>query len=169
MSWNTKRSLSCVPYVLFRIYFALIFSFLAHDAYGEVSNGEFAVGLNTPGVGARYFLSDRFSLEAKVQYQTDVSVFGFREYFYLNPGARKLNFLLGLENSFVSFKADNADGKGFFGEFYLGGEYFLTRRFSFQLDVGPGYVYLSDDSTKLTEKGLEFVANFGLNWYFGKP
>jgi hypothetical protein len=37
-----------------------------------------------------------------------------------------------------------------------------------QLDMGAGWLGLKDDATSLTDGGLEFVVNVGVNLYFGK-
>ncbi len=136
--------------------------------YGEVAKSDFGIGVNYPGIGARYFFSDKMSLELKGQIEKDIVVVGLRGYYYFSPQAKYLLFA-GLEGDFVSFKGDDSEGTGIAGEIFVGGEYFFAKSFSVQLDLGPAFISIKDtkDTTE-SVSGLEYVVNFGINYYFGK-
>ena len=157
-------------FVLKLVLFCLLFStaLLCDYIYGEVAKSDFGIGVNYPGLGARYFLSDKISLEAKGQIEKDIFVGGLRGYYYFSPKAKYLLFA-GLEGDFVTFKGDESKGTGFAGEIFVGSEYFFNKKFSVQLDLGPAYISLKDtkDTTE-SVSGLEYVVNFGINYYFGK-
>ncbi|MFA5779950.1 MAG: hypothetical protein WC947_07415 [Elusimicrobiota bacterium] len=136
--------------------------------YGEVAKGDLGIGVNFPGLGARYFFSDKISVELKGQLETDIVVGGLRGYYYFSPEAKYLLFA-GLEGDFVTFKGDDSKGNGIAGEVFVGGEYFFAKSFSFQLDLGPAFVSLKDTKdTSESVSGLEYVVNFGINYYLGK-
>ncbi|MBI5574290.1 MAG: hypothetical protein HY919_07050 [Elusimicrobia bacterium] len=156
--------------VLKSVLFCLLFSeftFTATFVYGEVAKGNFGIGVNYPGIGARYFFSDKISAELKGQIEKDIFVGGLRGYYYFSPQAKYLLFA-GLEGDFVTFKGDDSKGTGFAGELFVGGEYFFNKSFSVQLDLGPALVSLKDDDTSESVNGLEYVVNFAINYYFGK-
>lgn len=93
---------------------------------------------------------------------------GLRGYYYFSPQAKYLLFV-GLKGDFVTFKGEDSKGTGFAGELFVGGEYFFVKSFSFQLDLGPALISLEDtkDTTE-SVSGLEYVVNFGINYYLGK-
>ncbi|MDD5686924.1 MAG: hypothetical protein PHE88_03710 [Elusimicrobia bacterium] len=142
--------------------------FFASFVFGEVSKGDLGIGVNYPGVGVRYFLSNKISLEVKGQFDKDIVIGGLRGYYYFKSVDKLLPFA-GLETNFVTFTGDDSKGTGFAGEVFVGGEYFFAKSFSVQLDLGPAYVSLKDtkDTTE-SVSGLEYVVNFGINYYFGK-
>ena len=150
-------------------FFGVVFLFVVCTCiYGEVAKKDIAVGVNFPGLGARYFLSDKISLELKGQIETDIFVSGLRGYYYFSPAAKYLLFA-GLEGDFVSFKGDDSKGTGIAGEVFVGSEYFFAKCLSVQLDLGPAFVSLEDTKdTSESVSGLEYVVNFGINYYFGK-
>lgn len=143
----------------------MLFSF--SFVFGEIGKGDFGVNINYPGLGARYFLSDKISLELKGQFETNITVGGLRGYYYFNPKSTYLLFA-GLEGDYVSFKGDVSKGTGLAGELFVGGEYFFTKSFSLQLDLGPALISLTDKDTSESVNGTEYVTNFGINYYFGK-
>lgn len=142
--------------------------FFASDVFGEVAKGDLGIGINFPGIGVRYFLSDKISLEVKGQIEKDIFVGGLRGYYYFKSKEKLLPFV-GLEADFVTFKGDESEGTGFAGEIFVGGEYFFAKSFSVQLDLGPAFISLKDTKdTSESVNGLEYVVNFGINYYFGK-
>ncbi len=131
----------------------------------SISQGKFGLGLNYPGLGARYFLTDHYCLEAKGQFEKDIVVGGLRTSRYFSSTGGLFPFI-GLEADYVHFKGAVSKGSGFAGELFAGGEYFFTKRFSAQLDFGPAYVSLKDRPTSSSVDGIEYVFNFGMNFYF---
>jgi len=133
----------------------------------EVNGGNFAVGLNYPGIGLKYFLTDKIPLELKIQTDTNVTVTGLRGYYYFNPSPC-LHLYAGLEMDTLSFTGEVSKGSGFATLLFIGGEYFLGNSLSLQLDIGPAMISLSDTDTSVSVSGMEFVANLGINYYFGR-
>lgn len=132
-----------------------------------IEKGRFAAGLNYPGLGLRYFLTDRYSLELKGQFATNIVVGGLRTYRYFAP-RHGMHLFAGLEADYVNFKGDRSKGSGAAGQLFLGGECFFMRRLSAQLDFGPAYVYLPNKQDPSSVSGIEYVVNFGINYYFGR-
>lgn len=146
--------------------FCLLLTFSC-PVYAGLAGGDFGIGLNYPGLGVRYFLSNKISLEGKGQFEKDIVVAGLRGYYYFNREAKVL-FFTGLEADFISFKGDDSEGSGFAGELFIGGETFIVKSLSVQLDFGPAFISLKDKDTSLKADGVELVLNFGINYYFGK-
>lgn len=145
--------------------FLFVFSFVLSSRAGEPRT--WALGLNYPGASLRLHLNERYALEGRFQAESGVWAGGFRGYRYFSPAGRVHPFA-GLEGDYVGFKEGDAKGSGLAGIAFAGGEYFFAPRLSAQLDVGAGWLGLKDDATSLTDGGLEFVVNVGVNWYFGK-
>jgi len=133
---------------------------------GKIAKGKIGIGLNYPGIGVRYFFTDRFSLEARGYYEKNILISGPRlsRYFGLITGVFPY---LGLEADYVSFKGEFSKGSGIFTQALLGGEYFIGRKVSVQLDFGPAYIFLKDKKYSVSVGGIEYVTNFGISYYFG--
>jgi hypothetical protein len=152
---------------IFKTALLLFFLLLPYSLVaGEELTPRWGVGLNYPGAGIRYFLNDKLSLELRGQFADDIVVGGLRGNYYFNPGANTLLFM-GVESDYVSFKGTESKGSGIAEELYLGMEFFLWSHFSLQVDFGPAFIALKDNDSSLSVDGLEYVVNFGLNWYFG--
>ena len=149
---------------LITLYFLCIGSCLLN---ADIGRGDFCIGLNYPGLGMRYFLGNRLSLEIKGQYEKDITVGGLRMNYYLKRQGAVL-FFAGMEGDYISFEGDTSKGNGYVGAIYLGGETFVAKGLSLQLDIGPAFIQVKDKDTKLKEDGVEIVANIGINYYFGK-
>lgn len=128
---------------------------------------QWALGLNYPGASLRLRLNERYALEGRFQAESGVWAGGFRGYRYF-PTLGRVHPFAGLEGDYVGFKENNAKGSGVAGIAFAGGECFFARRLSAQLDMGAGWLGLKDDATSITDGGLEFVINVGVNLYFGK-
>lgn len=138
----------------------------AADHPDSIGRGTFAAGLSYPGVGLRYFVTDRFPLELKAQAAPGVTLAGLRGYRFFSPLAGVYP-LAGLEADYVAFKGDRAKGNGFAGQVFVGGERFLFNRLSIQVDFGPAYIHLPNRTGGVSVSGIEYVLNFGINFYFG--
>ncbi|HAV43140.1 TPA: hypothetical protein DCX15_03900 [bacterium] len=128
--------------------------------------GRVGLGVNYPGVGLRIGLSQRFMFEARGQFGEGVSTYGGRIYYYLNPQGR-ICYFTGIEGALISFKGEVSEGSGYCLLALLGGEYFLAKPFSFQLDLGPVYIHIKDKETALSKSAFDYVVNLGLNLYLG--
>ena len=146
-------------------------AFLDAPAHGQISNndigkGTFAAGLNYPGLGFKYFLSDDYALEVKGQGQNGDDVAGLRGYRYFRPDSKVFLFV-GVEADYVRFRGAVGQGSGYGGEVFGGAEYFVAAHVGVQADIGPAYVSLRDAATALSADGIEYVMNVGINYYFG--
>lgn len=135
--------------------------------YAKDTKGNIGINLNYPGVGIRYFFSPFFSMEAKGQFESDVTVGGLRGYIYFTPHA-PVRLFTGLEGDYCSFKGEVSKGQGYAGQFFVGGETFLSKRLSLQMDIGPAYISLEDKDTKVKTSGIEYIVNMGITFYIGK-
>ena len=131
-----------------------------------VSPGEFGVGLNYPGVGARYILSKRMGVEARGQVGKDIFIGGGRGYWYFKQYPR-IALFTGAEFDYIRFKGRLTKGSGFaFGPFG-GGEFFVFKAVSLQLDMAPMVIALKDQASNKEHTGFDVILNIGLNLYFG--
>lgn len=144
-----------------------VFTSTAPFVFGEVEKGDIGIGVNYPGVSVKYFTSDKLALELKGQAEKNIVIGGLRGYYYFSTGKKFLPFA-GLEADFISFKGLDSKGTGFAAELFVGGEYFFGKKLSLQMDMGPAFVSLADKKTHISGRGLEYVVNFAINWYFGK-
>lgn len=48
---------------------------------------------------------------------------------------------------------------------FLGSDVSLTQYSKLNVDMGPYWIRLEDDYTRLREKDIEFVLNFGISFY----
>jgi outer membrane protein W len=148
---------------------ALLLFFLLLPYYtvaGEELTPRWGVGLNYPGAGIKYLFNDKLSLELRGQFAEDIVIGGLRGNYYFNPDSNAVLFI-GIESDYVSFKGEESKGNGFAEELYLGIEFFLLSHFSLQVDFGPAFIVLKDKDSSLSVNGIEYVVNFGVNWYFG--
>lgn len=138
----------------------------ASDFTAKGQKGAFGLSLNYPGIGMRYFLNDQFVLEVKGQAEGGTAAGGFRAYKYFAAVERMFLFL-GIEGDYIQFKGKISRGSGAAAEFFGGLEYFVSPSISLQADFGPVYIYLKNRHEPVSVGGLEYVANFGLNLYWG--
>lgn len=147
------------------IVFVALISFCGLAA-GADDPGRFSVGLNYPGFSVRYRGGKGLIWEAKTQFDTGITVIGGRLSKYFKKEQPKLRFIKGIELDYVSFKSEETTGVGMASEAFIGGEYFVTKKLSVQLDLGPAFIFVKDNSYGLSANSLEFVANFGIYLYF---
>jgi len=133
-------------------------------ARADSIKGRIGLGLNYPGVSARYGLSNKFALELKGQFGSGVTVLGPRAYYYFGTDSKACLFA-GAEIDYVSFKGDVSSGGGIAVEPFLGGDYFISKHLTLGLDIGPAFIALSDKDTDESVSGMEFVANINITWY----
>lgn len=133
----------------------------------EAAHRTFGLDINYPGMGVRFFLSNKAALELKGQYLDDIYVAGLRGYYFIRS-VKGLNPFLGIEMDYVNYRGDDSEGIGGVAELLAGAEVFITKRLSFQADIGPAFIFLYDDEYEENVDGMEIIMNIGLNWYFGK-
>jgi len=129
--------------------------------------GDLSLGLNYPGVGLKYGLSDHVSAELRMQYDPDAQAYGLRGYWHwLGGGGRRLGLYSGLEADYVTFRHEDLSGPGYAVLGFCGVEYYVVSWLSVLLDVGPAWVGVYDPVSGVSAAGLEFVVNAGVYWYF---
>jgi len=128
--------------------------------------GTVGIDLNYPGLGIRYFTTDRLSWELRGQYEPGAPVVGVRGYYYqvFTPWAPTF---LGIEADYIANKGRYSTAQGMAGMVFLGTEVLVRRCFSVQFDFGPAWIHLKDSAYDISQSGIEYVVNFGLNYYFG--
>ena len=132
----------------------------------RIARGRLGFGFNYPGVGLRYFLLDRYALEARGQFADAVLVTGLRASRYFSPLTQVLPYF-GVEVDYVGFTSEYTKGIGYVAEAFVGGEYFVwPKHVSVQFDFGPAWLGLKDRNYDLTVSGIEFIVNFGITYYF---
>ena len=130
----------------------------------RVRAGRFGLGVNFPGVGFRYFVFDRWSIEAVGQYETGVVVAGCRFSRYIGPFGRIAPYA-GIEADFGTYKSGDISSDGMAGMVVVGVEYFIWEKFSVQADIGPAYARMTHAPTEISASGIDFVVNLGLTYY----
>ena len=157
-----------VKTLIFIIFLLTVFNGSAHAVVteGGFAEGTVGVGFNYPGIGVRYFFLDSWAVEARGQFEKDIWIAGVRLSRYFRPVTRILPYL-GIEVNYVSFKSSLTTGTGYAFEVLAGGEYFVwQQQVSVQLDFGPAYLALADRNYDVDVSGIEFIVNFGINYYF---
>ncbi len=139
----------------------------SHGLAAGVEQGSLGVGLNYPGAGVRYFLTDHLCAEVRGQYEESAYFGGARAMWYF-PGASSVYPYLGAEGGYAGYKGDAAEAGGYAVALFAGGEYFMWPNVSAQFDFGPAYVGLEDGDWSISVSGIEFAVNFGLTYYFGR-
>jgi hypothetical protein len=136
--------------------------------------GKLGIGLGYPWVSIKYGITHKFSIEVRGAFGSGINVYGVRLYYNFNPKHRidRIVIFTGLEGDYVSFNVDTGNkeekmsGNGYIGYTFLGGEYFITKRFTLNLDIGPAFISLEEDEFNLSVDGIEYVFNLGINFYF---
>lgn len=154
-----KRFLLAIIMVL------LVGSLTTSIAVADNLDNRIGIGLGNPYFSIKYGLSSRFSIEGRAAFGSGIFAGGARLYYNFNPEGRTVIFVGG-EGDYVSFDVDDVEGIGLVGYGFVGGEYFITRRFTFNLDIGPAYIFLKENQLDFDEHGLEWVFNLGINYYF---
>ena len=145
----------------------LTVAFSSSRAGAEDIGGRFAVGLNYPGVSVKYGFNSMLALEGRYQSDSNIGVMGPRLYCVLKQ-YNNINLIAGMEADYVTFTGQVSKGTGYAAEVFIGGECFINHNLSFQIDIGPATVSLSDSATSQSISGLDTVLNMGVNYYFGK-
>ncbi len=152
-----------MKYKTFKI---LIFSLLAVNIAGNCSGeGETAISLGYPYVGVKHNLSRSVSLEGRYAAGSGINVFAGRVYWNSAGRGRDILFT-GLELGGISFNTYDIKGSGFEGGIFGGLEHFISDRISLLGDFYPVFIALKSDDYR--GSGIEFVVNFGFNFYFGE-
>jgi hypothetical protein len=127
--------------------------------------GKWGVEVNYPGVGIKYAMAKNVNVvEVKAQFSKNIRVGGLRYYRYLE--GEKTRLFVGAEGDYISFKGEEVKGKGFAISNFVGIERFLDF-FSMSVDVGPVYIRIKDDESKISESGIDFLLNISITCYIG--
>ena len=150
---------------LFNVILVFVVLFSSVSLYAEKKR--YAITLNYPGIGFKYIKNETIGFEGKIQAEEGVTLLGGRGYYFFN---KKHNILpsAGIELDMVTFTGELSKGTGFTLEVFGCGEYFIKDSISVQFDLGPVIIMLSDKNYDVSDTGLEFTYNLGINFYFGK-
>jgi len=130
----------------------------------RIAGGRIGVGVNFPGAALRWFVVDRFAVEAKFQYEKTTMAGGPRMYLYI-ASLENLFPYIGIEGDYGKYKDEKVESVGYAAGAFVGGEVYLFRRLSLQCDFGPVYVSLKDRELSIQSGGMGFMVNFGLTFY----
>lgn len=125
----------------------------------------FAVGVNYPGVSFKYLYSEKLVPEFRFQMLDKIKIPGIRGNYILSRN-NKIHLLTGLEADAILFTGEESEGLGFAVEIFGGVEYFVAKKLSLQMDLGPAWIYLNDKETSVNINALEFILNSGINYYW---
>ncbi|MDI6786712.1 MAG: hypothetical protein QMD92_08405, partial [bacterium] len=98
--------------------------------------------------------------------------YGGRFRYYFNP-KNDIVIFMGIEGDVIKFDLNSKDnnekisGKGYMAYFFVGQEFFMNDNFTFYIDLGPSQIALSENEFNLDVKGIEWIYNLGINFYFG--
>jgi hypothetical protein len=129
------------------------------------------VGLGMIGPLVRKGFKKDYSLEGHYFFgetgDDDLSAhvfFGMRGYRHFRTD-RRLQLFAGLEADYVLGETRIQKSTGYLTGGFAGIEYYLTRRLSLGLDLGPYYVWLKEKDFGNSGGGVDFVLNTFLNFY----
>jgi len=135
--------------------------------------GRLGIGLGWSYLSLKYGIMPNFALEVRYASSEGITAWGPRGYYNFDP-YDCCSFFTGLGMDFVNFviPADNDDekevsGSGYTASAFVGREYFINDNFTLNADIGPVYIDLTEGEFDLDVDGIEFVANLGINFYFG--
>ena len=151
----------------------LLFSSFSAPVLANDLTHRLGIGLGWPYLSLKYGIVPNFSIEARGAAAEGIGAYGLRGYYNFNPYDRCVIFT-GLGANYVNFSvpADDDDGEdisgsGYTASIFVGGEYFINDNFTLTTDIGPTYISLTEREFDLNVGGIEFVANIGINFYFG--
>lgn len=123
----------------------------------------FFVGIRWPGVSVG-FHEPPYTLEFKyLKDPSDVTIVGLRLYHHAIP-LHRTNYYWGLDLSRINFEGAVSEGDGTSTGLFFGFHREVAPHLSWSLDMGPYYIYLRDDATRLSADGLEFTITTGVNF-----
>ncbi len=128
-----------------------------------VSSPKLGVTVGYPYLGIKYNFLENFALEFRSAVDYDIRVFVGRFYWNFKKFER-LNVFMGFECGYIDFVSYDIKGDGYETSVFLGGEYFIFPKLSFNIDFSPTLIGVK--SGRYEVSGVEFVLNLGLNFYF---
>jgi len=146
--------------------FLLVVSVLLFSSLAQASDlkGRFGIGLNWPGIQARYGITNSILAEFKAQFASNNTTIGGREYYLFKeiPGNIPIIPYAGGEFSWVISQYLKYGGylAGGFG----GVELMVTKHIGIGIDAGLYYVSLTSTLGTYPDWGIIF--NGGLTYYF---
>ncbi len=135
------------------------------SGYSDDLTHTMGIGSGYPYFSLKYGFSPRWSAELRGAFGSGISVYGGRLYHNLNPEKRTVIYFGG-EVDYVGFDVDEVAGNGFIGLVFVGGEHFITKKLTLNLDIGPVYTKLTDTGSDISVSGIDWVVNIGVNFYF---
>lgn len=123
------------------------------------------VGLHYPGLTFGISPSPKASFQIRVSSNSDIQVLDLRgnKHFWISD---ETNLFFGGSVGLTQFEGEVSEGDGFLLGVHIGTQKFLSEIISFSFDIGPVLVHLQDDDTELTQAGLNFMLNGGVEYHF---
>ena len=126
---------------------------------------EWGIGVNYPGLGIKYSLDKKNTVELRTQFGEDVFVLGPRLYHSICFLGKTVVYGGG-EVDYLTFKGAVTKGSGFVFLGFAGLEYPVNQNVGLSVDFGPAFIGLKDKDSKESESGIDLVVNIGLTYYF---
>lgn len=122
----------------------------------------FFVGIRWPGLSVG-FHEPPYTVEFKHlnDSPSDITVTGVRLYHHFLP-LQRTNYYWGLDLSRINFEGAVSEGDGTSTGLFFGVYREIAPNLSWSLDMGPYYIYLRDDETRISANGLEYTVTTGL-------
>jgi len=126
--------------------------------------GRFGVGLNYPGIQARYGITDSLLLEGKAQFSSNNTTVGGRIYYLFMKIPGSVAILPYVGGSFSWVFSPYLRYGGYVTGGFVGTELMVSKNIGLGADAGLYYVSLTSSLGTYTDYGLLF--NVGLTYYF---
>ncbi len=140
--------------------------FPSQIAFASSIEKKMGIGFNYPGLSLKYGINSKNTIEIKTQLGKDILAVGPRYYRNFSTKDRLVLFFGGEADS-LRFTGRVSKGSGIAFLTFIGCEYLTSPNLGISLDIGPAYISLKDKDTAEREKGIDFVLNIGLTYYFG--
>lgn len=149
------------------ILFLLIVLFHCVICFADNKGGVLGIGFGYPYFSLKYGISDETSIEGRYAFGTGINVYGGRLYYNFNPQNTVVCYF-GIEGNYITFNKseDTIAGNGNAFEVFLGGEIFLKKTLSLNMDLGLCYSRLTEQTYSLSAEGSDYLLNIGVNIYF---
>jgi len=121
-----------------------------------------SIGLGWPYLSVKYNLSKYFSTELRYATGDGINVYAGRFYWNFHR-PENIRFFTGLEGGNIDFNTLDIKGNGYEGSIFVGGEYLITKRLSFVMDIAPTFISLNSDNVDVD--GVEWVLNMAVHYY----
>lgn len=124
--------------------------------------GFYSLGLGYPYLSLKYDFKV-LAVEGRFVTGLGVQAYAGRGYWIFHR-SDKLKGFSGLEGGYIKFNTLDTRGTGYEGALFIGGEYFMAKKFSVLMDFSPTLISLKSGNTNASS--VEYVVNMGLYYHF---